>query len=509
MARPAVGTVIRRRTKQGTSFALRVSYGGTKPVIQLGGSWEGWTEERVQAEREYVAAQMARGEWLPPATQRQSVEAPVAASVSFQVFASGWLARRKPRVEAKTYADYHWRLRAGMDHFGAYRLDEIDAGVIDDFVDGALRERDAIERAAADGTPLTETVSDKHGRSYVRRRRGLDRSSINKVIAGVRIVLKDAQRRGLISVNPAADPACLVSTPRPSRSFLEAEQIEELLQAAADIEKGHRGLDWQKVGYIRDSSASNLKLARELGVSDVLVSKVRRRLLWNEEAAPRNRNDIPRRAILATLVLAGVRISELCGLVGEDVDLASGRIRVRRDVTKTDAGERFIPIVPALREALVDHRATHHYCGGDFVFGTRTGGRNSPDNIRARIVAGAHQRANERLADASRPGIGHLTPHTLRRTFASLLAESGVSPRRAMYLLGHTDPKLTMSVYQQVLDLSAEGERTLASVLGGDLVEVGLMLSGRSQNGALAVVNRHAIDTQASSAALTRSQESR
>jgi integrase len=40
-----------------------------------------------------------------------------------------------------------------------------------------------------------------------------------------------------------------------------------------------------------------------------------------------------------------------------------------------------------------------------------------------------------------------LTPHTLR---ASLLAEVGISPRRAMYLLGHSDPKFTMRVYQQV-----------------------------------------------------------
>jgi len=252
---------IRRRTKRGTSFALRLSYGGTKPVIQLGGSWEGWTERRVQDEREYIAAQMARGEWLPPTTQRPSFEKTLAASVTFQVFASGWLARRKQRVGAKTYADYHWRLRAGMDHFGAYRLDEIDAGVLDDFVDKALRERDAVDQALADGDPLFETVLDKSGRSYLRRRRGLDRSSINKVIAGLRIVLKDAQRRGLISVNPAVDPECLVSTPRPSRSFLEAEQIEELLHGSMDIEKQHRGLDWRTVGYIRASGATNLALA--------------------------------------------------------------------------------------------------------------------------------------------------------------------------------------------------------------------------------------------------------
>ncbi len=34
-----------------------------------------------------------------------------------------------------------------------------------------------------------------------------------------------------------------------------------------------------------------------------------------------------------------------------------------------------------------------------------------------------------------------------------------------MYLLGHADPKLTMSVYQHVLDRGAEGEETLARVL--------------------------------------------
>jgi integrase len=55
----------------------------------------------------------------------------------------------------------------------------------------------------------------------------------------------------------------------------------------------------------------------------------------------------------------------------------------------------------------------------------------------------------------------HVTPHTLRRTFASILAECDVNPRRAMYLLGHTDPKLTLSVYQQVLDMGGAAAQTL------------------------------------------------
>jgi integrase len=60
---------------------------------------------------------------------------------------------------------------------------------------------------------------------------------------------------------------------------------------------------------------------------------------------------------------------------------------------------------------------------------------------------------DELLEERDELPIAHLTPHTLRRTSASLCAEIGVQPRRAMYLLGHTNPKFTVAVYQQVLDL--------------------------------------------------------
>jgi hypothetical protein len=38
------------------------------------------------------------------------------------------------------------------------------------------------------------------------------------------------------------------------------------------------------------------------------------------------------------------------------VDLASGRIGISREVTKTEAGERVVPMLPGLREHLADHR---------------------------------------------------------------------------------------------------------------------------------------------------------
>ena len=51
---------------------------------------------------------------------------------------------------------------------------------------------------------------------------------------------------------------------------------------------------------------------------------------------------------------------------------------------------------------------------------------------------------------------------TLRRTFASILAEINLPPRRAMYLIGHTDPTLTMRVYQQVIRPIGRGAQAAA-----------------------------------------------
>jgi hypothetical protein len=66
-----------------------------------------------------------------------------------------------------------------------------------------------------------------------------------------------------------------------------------------------------------------------------------------------------------------------------------------------------------------------------------------------------------------------------RPTFASILAAANVPPRRAMYLLGHTDAKLTLSVYQQVLDMSAGSIEVLEGVLGCSLQDAYDVLTSR------------------------------
>ena len=70
--------------------------------------------------------------------------------------------------------------------------------------------------------------------------------------------------------------------------------------------------------------------------------------------ADRGARTAGRRALIATLVYAGLRIGEATALTWADIDLANGRISVRD--AKTEAGERLVDILPALRDELTTHR---------------------------------------------------------------------------------------------------------------------------------------------------------
>jgi integrase len=228
--------------------------------------------------------------------------------------------------------------------------------------------------AECQGEPLYETVRTSTGRRHRQRRRALSNDSLNKHVAILARVLKDAQREGWIGHNTAADPERKLRAERPRRSFLEPEQVAALLEGAASLDHARSRLSWETVQRIRGSIEPAVRIASDLGLSDVLVGKVRRGELWTERAQRRER---PLRAPIAVLVLAGLRIDELCGLRGRHLDFARKRILVTGELTKTDGGARAVEMSAALLEALESHRERWHYGPGECVFGTRgEGGRD-------------------------------------------------------------------------------------------------------------------------------------
>ena len=57
--------------------------------------------------------------------------------------------------------------------------------------------------------------------------------------------------------------------------------------------------------------------------------------------------------------------------------------------------------------------------------------------------------------------------HSLRHTYAYLLKQQGVHVTTAQRLLGHSDPRVTMNVYTQVLDNEIDDVGLLLSKAAG------------------------------------------
>src|SRR5580692_4688028 len=88
----------------------------------------------------------------------------------------------------------------------------------------------------------------------------------------------------------------------------------------------------------------------------------------------------------------------------------------------------------ALRDELLTLRAGRGSIDQDaYVFATGRGGRVSDDNFRSRVLRATVMRANENLERADLPPLpDKLTPHSLRRTFCSLLYALGEDPGTVM-----------------------------------------------------------------------------
>jgi integrase len=152
---------------------------------------------------------------------------------------------------------------------------------------------------------------------------------------------------------------------------------------------------------------------------------------------------------------------------------------------------RVVNVVPVLRDELAAYSARVQGGRDELVFGSSTGRGQSPSNVRGRILAPAVMVANEQLAKAGAELIPvSLTPHSLRRTFASLLFAIGETPPYVMAQMGHTTAELTLAVYaRQMARRDGEPERLRALVEGSDWAELGRTsdveaLSGREASGA-------------------------
>jgi integrase/recombinase XerC len=142
------------------------------------------------------------------------------------------------------------------------------------------------------------------------------------------------------------------------------------------------------------------------------------------------------RAILELLYASGLRVSELVGLDADDLDRDARLVRVLGKGRK----ERIVPFGRFAAEALDAYEqerarlpGTPQADGPAPLFISRRGTRLTTRTIE-RLVA--------RCRTLLRPG-RHLTPHTLRHSFATHLLENGADLRAIQELLGHASLRTT------------------------------------------------------------------
>ncbi|MDH4228684.1 MAG: site-specific tyrosine recombinase XerD [Nitrospirota bacterium] len=148
-------------------------------------------------------------------------------------------------------------------------------------------------------------------------------------------------------------------------------------------------------------------------------------------------------AIVELMYAAGLRVSETVQLTLDGLDLEAGRVRV---IGKGNR-ERLVPMGMAARERLADYL---QHARPMLAAGSPGGRANRPAGQQKKAApcvflsrrGGPMTRQNcwHMLSErATRCGIRHISPHTLRHTFATHLLEGGADLRVVQTLLGHAD----------------------------------------------------------------------
>ena len=175
---------------------------------------------------------------------------------------------------------------------------------------------------------------------------------------------------------------------------------------------------------------------------------------------------------IVVLLYTGLRISELCGLTTSDIDFEKGFIQVNHQINydkgkysinepKTDSGIREIPMLEPVRKALMDEikgriDVQQILIDGysDFVFLNQKS-----------LPMYAHCYSNAFFSLIKKYNKYHkgnelplITPHTLRHTFCTNMANKKITPNTLQYIMGHKNITMTLGYYTHGTAQSAMAE---------------------------------------------------
>jgi integrase len=289
------------------------------------------------------------------------------------------------------------RLRADLD--GDEKLEWSTVRQYDSHVAHIAKSSIAAIRLSRLTMPMVETFKDELLGN------GASSATARKILTSLKIAITEAQRRGLVAQNVAAD---VRYGKRKRRPILEGEDFPSKPELQAIFAKAGQ---------------------------------------WYP--------------LLVTAAFTGMRSSELRGLRWGDVEFREGVVHVRRRADqqrtignpKSAAGTRTIPLIDLVANALRTHRVASKWTGADdYVFCNSLGKITFHQSIQAggfipvQIAAGI---------DPAKFGL-----HSLRHFYASwLIGLRHYSSKEIQTMLGHATLAMTFDTYGHLLKKSEEEEQ--------------------------------------------------
>ena len=172
---------------------------------------------------------------------------------------------------------------------------------------------------------------------------------------------------------------------------------------------------------------------------------------WDQDVVPRMINDITlpkvmslkdveklidaaqtirNKAIIALMYSSGLRVSELCRLAPEDVNMTTMQVHIRGGKNHQD---HYTILSKRALDLLIEYWRSYPVKREILFVGSK--GKHEP--MKPSGVEIMLRKVGNSI------GIDHMHPHILRHSFASHMIESGVSLEYIQAMMGHRDPEST------------------------------------------------------------------
>lgn len=186
--------------------------------------------------------------------------------------------------------------------------------------------------------------------------------------------------------------------------------------------------------------------------------------------------------VFTTMLGTGLRVGEITGLRWEDINFEEMTIDVNHTLVfyskyghgeglyygintpKTKAGERKVPMIPSVKEALLLEKENQEKAKiysnsvidnySNFIFLNRYGNVQNQGTLNKalrRIIRDCNQEVLSNLGDKDEVVLlPRISCHTLRHTFTTRMCEANVNIKVIQNILGHSDIGTTLDIYADV-----------------------------------------------------------